>query len=108
MSDGERLPSDVSVVERNGLVLVGTPDRPMFALDAEAARQMAEALARSSYKARFGVDMVPQGQSAVTRAVREQMVTRVSHIIRSFTEQHKPRIFIAEAVVDAVLAKANV
>lgn len=107
MSDGERLLTDVSVSEHNGNVLIGTPERPIFALDPAAAHALSEALARSGYKAKYGVDLVPERQSAVTRVVREQMVNRVSHIIRSMTEQHKPRVMIAESVVDAVLSKAG-
>lgn len=108
MSEGERLASTVTVAERNGLVMIGTPDRPFAALTPEEARQVAEALARSSYQARFGVDLVPKGSSAVSRVVRDQIVNRVTHILRSLGDQHKPRIFIAESVVDAVLSKAGV
>lgn len=108
MTEGERLASTVSVADRNGLVLIGTNERPFAALTSEEARLVAEALARSSYKAKFGTDLVPSGQSAVSRVIRDQMVNRVSHILRSLGEQHKPRIFIAESVVDAVLAKAGV
>ena len=105
----------MEIDDREGKVVVrfvqtgddGGEGRLEFLLDPEQAREKAEALARACYKARFGVDLVPNGQSAVSRVVRDQMVNRVSHIIRSLTEQHKPRIFIAESAVDAVLAKAG-
>lgn len=72
-------------------------------LDAEGARNIGEALARCSYEARFGVNTVPDGHSALTKVKVERAVTRVNNIIRSMTEQHKPRILIAQNVVDEVL-----
>jgi len=101
----ELLADTVTVAERQGKVLLGTPDRPIAALDPESARQLAEALARSSYKARFGVDTTPAGQSAVTRATIDVLTNRVSLMLRSMLEQHKPRIFIAESIVREVIAR---
>ncbi len=106
MSEGERLADTITVKERKGMVLIGTPERPIAALDPEAARQLAEALARLSYTAKFGHDMTPKGQSAVTRQVKQTLVNRVSVMLRSLLDQRKPRIYIAETIVNEVLARA--
>ena len=76
-----------------------------YALEPEIARGIAEAMARETFKARFGVDPVPEKRSAVTALMREQMVARVSHMIRSLTEQHKPRAYIATCIVDEVMGR---
>ena len=77
-----------------------------FLLDPQQASEKAEAIARACYKARFGVDTTPKSQNALARHLREMLVTRISHMIRSLQEQHKPRILIAQRVVDEVLARA--
>jgi hypothetical protein len=98
----------VEVNSREGKVVLNFHDDEgmrWYALEPDIAAQIAEAIARENFTARFGVDTVPKGRSAVAAQMRETLVTRVSHIIRSLTEQHKPRAYIASCVVDEVMGR---
>ena len=82
--------------------------------DAQNAFQIGEALARAAHEARFG-EKVPSDMSylqqqikaRVTEELRDKLVTRVAHIIRSTQERKRTPGFVAMSAVDAVLREVT-
>jgi len=93
----------VAIGERDGKVIM-TFSSPVqwLPLDPENARQIAEQIARSAYKARFGRDP-NENRSYITDTIRQGLHARATMIIRSMTTQGKRSNHIASQVVDEIL-----
>lgn len=102
----EKLADTVTVVERQGLVIVGTPERPIAALDPESARALGEALCKKAYRATFGDDP-DKNVNLITAQVRSRLVTRVALMLRSMQKDAKTAEFCAAAMVDEVLKEVS-
>lgn len=106
MTEPEQLASEVTVVDRQGLVLLGTPERPIAALTPESARILGEALCRSAYRASFGDDPA-KNVKLVTTQIRSRLVTRVALMLKSMLEKSKTPEYIAAETVDTVLKEVS-
>lgn len=106
MNAPEQLASEVTVVERQGLVLLGTPERPIAALTPESARVLGEALCRKAYRASFGDDP-DENVKLVTTQIRSRLVTRVALMLKSLLEKGKAHEYIAAETVDTVLKEVS-
>lgn len=97
----------VAVKEHNGQVVVQLPPGCNWAaLDPETARQFAEALARSAYKAHYGVEAMP-ARSAFTDQKRERLVRRIEIMLTGFIPK-VPAMTpeqMAVAITDTLLAE---
>ena len=93
----------VAIGEKDGQVIM-TFSSPIqwLPMDAENARQIAEQLARSAYKARFGKEPY-ENRSYITDTIRQGLHARATLIIRSMTTQGKKSNHIASQVVDEIL-----
>jgi len=94
---------EVAIGDLNGEVII-TFSRSIqwWPLEPESARQIAEQIGRSSYKAKYGKDIDPT-KSAITDTIREVLQNRATHIIRSMMSDNKPPKHIASEVVDQIL-----
>ena len=102
----ERLASEISVVERQGLVIIGTPQKPFAALQPEAARLLGVALCKKAYRATFGDDPAKE-VNIMNAEIRSKLITRLALVQRSLQEQGKKPEYIAEALVDIVLKEVS-
>lgn len=81
-------------------------------LDPEMARQAAEAMAKAAYRCRYKVDP-PDNRSAlagemrerVTKQIRNELVTRMTLVIRSLQDKGRAPHLMAEEIVDQLLAR---
>lgn len=102
----ELLASEVTVVERQGLVILGTPERPIAALEPESARALGEALCRKAYRATFGDDPA-ENVNIVNEQVRSKLVTRLALVFRNLLEKGKTPEYIAKESLDIVLREIS-
>lgn len=72
-------------------------------LDPETARQVAEKLARSSYKAKFGDDPTTERKSAITDQMAATLRIRVRNMLRGMETQSDE--VKAVAIVDTILSE---
>jgi len=102
MSD--KVATTVAVGERDGQVILEFPEAVQWAaFDPETARQIGEAIAKSSYAAKYG--KAPSQGSSLSMEIRAKLVARTQHIIRSLQEQHKNSDYVAREVVDTIVAE---
>lgn len=96
----------IAVGDRDGLVLLSFPKPVQWVtLDPETARNVAEAIARRSYKARFGDDPTPQ-RTAITDALRTRCVNRAKLMLRSMAGDGTDFDVQAQRIVDQILTEA--
>jgi hypothetical protein len=78
-------------------------------LDSETARNVAEKIARTAYKVRFGDDPTTQAKSVITDAVVARLRLRVRKMLQvEFAGAEETKFSIAaNAIVDAVLQEAT-
>lgn len=96
-----------AVGERDGQVVLSFPDAVDFAaFDPETARNLAESIARTAYKAHTGIDGA-NGNKVITDVLRERMILNVSHMVRSLIQQKRKNGYIAMAVVDYILGEVS-
>ena len=99
----------VQLSDRDGLVILHF-EKPVrwVALDPQTASQLAEAMARASYKAVAGDAPTPQ-RTQITDMIRARIVNRVTMMIQSFdTRAPRPHPKVqATEIVDRVLQEAT-
>lgn len=80
-------------------------DEPVewVALQPEVARNLAEAMSRSAYKANFGDTPTPVRKSNLAEQARVKLVNRVTLIVRSMRATGDEDKVIATSVVDACM-----
>lgn len=94
---------DIAVGVVKGRVHVElVPGHDWFAMDAENARTIAEAVARAAYEARYGVKPTT-AESRLSTDRRVQMIGRARLVANSLAQQGKNDMEIATAVVDVIL-----
>jgi len=96
--------TECAIGERDGNVVISFPHAVSYAsFDPETARQVGEAIAKESYKARYGIEH--NGKSVIGEDVRNRLITRATHIIKNLDGRgNKPGV-IAIQVVDTILAE---
>jgi len=95
----------IAIGERNGKVVFTFPHATNeFICDAENARQIAEQIARSSYRAHYGRDWTEQ-RSAITEQLRTRLQARALIVVRTLMEQGKKPEYIARHLVDVILTE---
>lgn len=94
----------VAVGERDGRVVLEF-EQPVrwVQLDSQTAAMVAEEIARRSYAQRYGVQ--PDRGKALATELRNRMVARTMHVIRSTQEGRRSPDYVARAVVDTILAE---
>lgn len=82
--------------------------------DPQNAFEIAEALARTAHKARFGEDapddvsyLAQQIKSRLTEQLRDKMVTRVALMLTSMRRQDKTDGYMALQVVDTIFSEVG-
>lgn len=83
-------------------------------LDPQNAFDIAEALARTAHKARFGEDapsdtnyLAQQIKSRLTEQMRDKMVARVALMLSSMIRQEKTHGYMAMQIVDSIFAEVD-
>jgi len=106
---------DVAIGISQGKVLIHW-QRPTtyIAFDPQNAYEFGEMMARTAHKARFGEDapddrsyLAQQIRARVTEELRDRMVIRTMHVIRSLQEKNKSPDFVAKEVVDTIFAEVS-
>lgn len=94
---------EFTIADHEGKVVLqfGKP-MSVVPLEPEQARQIAEAMGKSAYKAAYGIEA---GQRILSEQLRERLTTRTTHIIRSMLQQDRGPAQIAVQVVDTILAE---
>lgn len=94
----------IAIGEANGEVVLRF-ERPVdwVSLDSETARNVAEQIARSAYKARFGDTPTTQRKSAITDALSARMRLRVQKMLQSMEGQDLK--IQSNAIVDMILTE---
>ena len=97
--------TEIAIGEEGGKIVL-TFSKPVrwIELDANAARQIGEQLARSAYSTTYGD--APNG-SAITATKRQTLINRWILVDRSMREQGRPPLFIAETLVDLFLSEVS-
>lgn len=94
------------VGDEKGNVILRFP-KPVewVALDPETARQVAESIARTAYKARFGDTPTTEKKSQITEQLRTKLKNRVTLMLRTFSNKAPVPPLEAQAVeiVDQLL-----
>tara|TARA_R110000868_G_scaffold411755_1_gene708925 strand:- start:35174 stop:35521 length:348 start_codon:yes stop_codon:yes gene_type:complete len=97
----------LAIKEHKGQVILQFPNPVSWVvLDAETARQAGEALARSAYKAHYGIE--PQtGKSIFTEQKREVLVRRIELMLIGFIPKVPAMTpeTMAVAITDTLLAE---
>jgi hypothetical protein len=98
---------EVAIGDLDGEVIV-TFSRPVqwWPIEPESARQIAEQLARSAYKAHTGLKPLNE-KSYVSETARKGLQVRAEHIIRSMIKDNKKPKLIAYNVVDQILKEVT-
>ena len=100
----DKVATTCAVGDKDGLVVITFPEPVRYAsFDPETARQIGEALAKSSYVARYG--KAPSEGSVLSREVRQKLVARIQHVIRSLQDKNNKPKYVAEQVIDTILAE---
>jgi hypothetical protein len=88
-----------AIGELDGSVIISMPRATeALVLDPETARQVGEALAKASYKVKYGRE--PGSASAVSQQVLARLVNQATHLVKKLQEQGvKPAIIANEIVV---------
>jgi len=104
---------EVQMSEGTETVAVGVEDKRVVlkfpkpiswaALDPDTALAVGEEMARSAYTVKYG--KAPSQGSTLSREIRNAIITRTMHVIRSTQAQKKSARYVAEAVVDTVLSQ---
>lgn len=96
----------IAIGERNGSVVFSFPHATTeFVCDAETARQISEQIARSAYKAHYGVDVADGSKrSQVTEMMRQRMHGRAAIVVRTLMEQGKSAEYIGKHLTDTILS----
>jgi hypothetical protein len=100
----------IQISDRDGMCILHF-DHPVewCALDPATAASVAEALARASYKAKFGDVPTTQAKSQITEQLRVRMCKRVELMLQSMAGEI-PRVEFkvqAERVTDAVFKEVG-
>lgn len=97
--------TDTLAIGDEGGVVYLRFEKPVLwvALDPETGRQVAEKIARSSYKARFGDDPTTQARSAITDAKVATCRIRVRKMLDGM--EGTENAIKANAIVDAILTE---
>ncbi len=99
----DKVATTCSIGDQDGMVIIAFPEPVSYAsFDPETARQIGEAIAKSSYTAKYG--KAPTNGSALSIEIRNKMVSRTQHVIRSLQEKGKSQKYVAMQVVDTILA----
>lgn len=94
-----------AVGDLNGHVVMTFPKPVQWvSWSPETAGQIGEAMARSAYKIKTGIDNV-NGGSVINKEIRNRLLTRATHVIRSMQEQGRMPGYIAAEVVDLILSE---
>jgi len=72
-------------------------------LDPDTAKAVGEEMAKCAFEIHYGKR--PTSQNAISLEIRNRLVTRVQHVIRSTQEQKKTPKYVAESVVDTILSE---
>lgn len=97
----------IAIGERNGKVVFNFPHATSeFICDAENARQIAEQIARSAYKAHTGRD-AQGGKSVIGEAVRRRLHARAVIVVRTLIEQGKSAEYIGKHLTDIILGEVT-
>lgn len=95
----------LSVSDHEGNVVLTLPSVcDTITIDPETARQLGEAIARSSYYCRYGIQPDDK-KSVISELKRTTLITRATHIIRSMTDQKIMPGKVAAEVVDVILSE---
>lgn len=98
----------LAVGDEHGLVFL-IFERPVrwVSLDPESARQVAEKIARTSYKARFGDDPTPERRSHISDTKIAALRIRLRNILKAkFVGAEEAQFaVVANACLDAVLTE---
>ena len=96
----------IAIGERNGKVVLSFPHATKeFTCDAETARQIAEQIARSAYKAHYGAEVAEGSKrSEVTELMRQRMHGRAAIVVRTLLDQGKSAEYIGKHLTDTILS----
>ena len=76
-----------------------------IAMDPENAATIGEAIAKAGYKARYGKAPTEGTGSAITKEIRDRLVTTTIRMLVSMTDQKKDTKYQAQQIVDHVLSR---
>lgn len=95
--------TELGIAVEKGRVVVRFPTpRLWFAMDAQNAVDIGEAIARAAYEARFG-KKPGEGKSVLSEKARQRIVNRVALVLASLNREHKSMNYIASSLTDVVL-----
>lgn len=105
--------TSVAIKDENGRVVLLFPEPVKWCeLDPEMARQAAEAMARAAYRCRYRVDppdnrssLASEMRSRITQQIRNDLVTRMTLVLRSLQEKGRAPHVIAAEMVDQLLSR---
>jgi hypothetical protein len=104
---------DVAIGIHEGKVVIHW-HQPMthISFDPQNAFEFGEQMARVAHKARFGTDapsdgsyLAQQVRQRLTEDLRNRMVMRAMHVIRSLQESGRSPDFVAKELVDTIFAE---
>lgn len=98
----EKQQSSLEIEERNGAIVLKILDKYAI-LTPDQAKDIGTVLQTYSYHAKYGSD--PQSNSQLAEQMRAKMQTRIPHIIRSLENKNKTPAYIAQNIVDVILAE---
>lgn len=98
--------TEIAIGERDGKVILNVFDtereiRTEAVIDAENARQIAEALARASYKAHYGREPI-NGGSQISREMHQQAVNRMVVMLENYDRSPARKVWWAQQLVEAM------
>jgi tRNA C32,U32 (ribose-2'-O)-methylase TrmJ len=110
-NEGGNIATAIKAHDGKVILMYHTPVREVV-FDSQNALNLAHALARCSYEARYGKPPADEGnqllaqqvRKKVTKEVREMLIKRVKLSLRSLSEQHRSPEYIATQLVDTVLS----
>jgi len=113
--NGHDKSTNIAIGIHNGKVVIHWHQpTTQISFDPQNAFEFGEQMARTAHKARFGEDapsdgsyLAQQVRQRLTEDLRDRMVTRVVHIIRSQQERKKSPADVARSVVDVIFAEVS-
>ena len=103
----------LAIKDENGKVIIKFHQPITWCeLDPEMARQVAEAMAKAAYRCRYKVDppdnrsaLAGEMRSRITQKIRDDLVTRMTLVLRSLQDKGRAPHVIASEMVDQLLAR---